>query len=405
MKWLNNQKGMALASVLLVLAVGSILVVGMIAVSVSENRQAGYQTSSMKAYYIARAGADSMVRRLITMDKDYWNDFDTQQETDPTDFGGGSVAVSVHRTGDDFAVAATGTYRGIERDVKAVLKYNPNSSLDYAIYSKDPMVNLQMKNCVGSIGSGGTIDFKTPSYESQFSDQAQENVVFNPEFTDYSFAGVQADLTTDTTGGKPTISTDSTLFSAKVKSSDWVVDTTNADFDKQEDSDHAITMVQDTSSDPWMILWLTKDSVINGDLDVTGDHNLLIVVEESLTINGSILLSGTGNVEIHVIDGSDAADDLVMDSPHVSVGDPNDVGRVVTYLTDGSQMDLSINGTYYGCVIGPEATVSMKNGNTEFYGSLYSRVVTISANPSIYYTLPDDPSTIRLETIQFAYWE
>lgn len=406
MKPIRNEKGVALIYVILVMTVGIILVAGMMTVSLAETKQTVYQTDQMKAYYIARAGAESMVYRMRTIDSSYWDDFNTEQTTNPTSFGDGTVAVSVKRTGAKFYVVSTGTYRGANQKVTAVLKYNPHTSLDYAIYAKSPIDGLQMKDLSGEIASGGTIDFQSPADANKFNSQAYENIDMNPAYIGYDFSQVESYFSSQTpqtiTG---TAETDVSSIFDNVSDASWTVNTDNADFEKVENSDGSVEMVHNTgASDPWTIVWLKDVSSLSG-LNITGSHNLMIIVENQLTVNGSITLSGTGKVEIHVIDNNDPEDDLIIQKNNTTIGDPNSPGRLITYLTDGSQMYFHTNGSFYGYIIGPGATVSMKNGNTTFDGALYTNVVTISAEVSITYVPPEDDDIMYLGSIQFAYWE
>jgi type II secretory pathway component PulK len=130
MRQAKSNQGMAFVYVLLILVVGTVLVTGLLAVSQSENSQSINQGKNIKAYYIARAGADVMVHRLLTIDRDYWDDFATTHTTNDTPFGGGSFKVSVSRTGDDYEVTSAGTYQNESQEVKAVLQYNPYTRMD-----------------------------------------------------------------------------------------------------------------------------------------------------------------------------------------------------------------------------------------------------------------------------------
>lgn len=409
MKPIRNEKGVALIYVILVMTVGIILVAGMMTVSLAETKQTVYQTDQMKAYYIARAGAESMVYRMQTIDSKYWDDFNTEQTTNLTPFGDGTVAVSVKRTGAKFYVVSTGTYRGANQKVTAVLKYNPHTALDYALYAKTSMDSLLIKSLEGTIASGGTIGFN-PGHN--YSGQAEQNVPLNVAYSGYNLDDVESyfsSQTPQTISG--TAETDVSSIFDKVDTGNnttWTIDTAGANFQKKENSDGSVQMVTGTT-DPWMIVWLKGASTIgnNGAINITGNHNLMIIVENSLELNGPITLGeNVGKVEIHVIGQStDGTDKLVIQKNHTTIGDPDSPSRLITYLSDGSQMTLDVNSDFYGYIIGPGATVSMKNGNTEFYGAVYANVVTATAGPSIFYRAPENDDIIYMPSIQFAYWE
>jgi hypothetical protein len=418
MNYLKNEKGMALGLVLLVITVGIILITGMMTISLNENKQAIYQTNSMKAYYIARAGADAMVHRLLTIDKEYWDDFTTLHNTKATNFGDGQVEVSVLRTGSKYEVVATGKYNEQKREAKAVLLYNPYTRMEYAIYTKDPMVDIQLGALNYPIGSGGTIDFKNPSYENLYRSYAQENVIFNPAISEVDLSDVQVNLTPGgeillDNNGEEIITDMSSLF-AKVEltHSDtlWTIDTSNADFVKDEDLDRGdISMIYDNSSpdDSWMVIWLSAASIIQGDIEIIGDNNLMIIVEDKLTVQGTLTHSGSGKVEIHVIDSdpSEPDYDFILTSPGLSIGGLGDEDRLGIYLWDDTQMDFDVNGEFYGFIIGPDADVDMKNPGSVIHGAVYCNIADIDANVQIFFPDEGDTIPIRIESIQFSHWE
>jgi hypothetical protein len=381
MKFFKNEKGMAFGAVLLVMTVGIILITGMLTISLNENKQAIHQTNSMKAYYIARAGADSMVHRLLTIDKEYWDDFTTLHKTKPTDFGDGQVEVSVLRTGDDFSVVSTGTYRGQKKEVKAVLFYNPYTKFEYAIYSKESMELIQLGALNHDIGSGGEIGFKNPSYENLFRSYAQEKVIMNPEISDIDLDSFKDKLTLAnniqlTQNGQVETTSSSSKFDmveVSHNSATWKIDTGNANFIKCDCSDKIKLLRNDdssfhtdTNSDGlWTVIWLKDPSIIQGNIEITGGNNLMFIVEDQLTFEGTIKNDSSGKVEIHVTDKDplETDYDLILSSPHMSVGALGEEERLSIYLWDNTRMNFNVNGDFYGYIIGPDANVDMKNAN------------------------------------------
>ena len=61
----DNNKGFALVTVVIVMAVLMIFGTTILAVSVSENRQVRFQEQSIQHFYVARSGADSVASYLI----------------------------------------------------------------------------------------------------------------------------------------------------------------------------------------------------------------------------------------------------------------------------------------------------------------------------------------------------
>lgn len=424
MKRSKNEKGIALVYVILIMVVGTILVTGMIAMSNSENRQSIYQTKNMKAYYIARAGADTMIHRLETIDKQYWDDFTTQHTTDPVTYGDGSFTVNILRTGDDYEVVSTGSYQNVQQTAKAVLKYDAYSKMDFAIYAKEPVVGLSVDTLTGDIGSGGTIAFGNSADEASYRPNCQEKVKMNPEVNTPVLTEVLADLTNTVThplypesiglhGHGDTATTSASTYFSDVQvthnGATWTIDTSAAEYYKYDND--ALNQLEMTKTyhtgGKWVVVYIADPSEIAGGLRVTGNNNLMIIVEDQLELSGPLTLVGTGKVEIHLIDDSnDAGDyDFNFATQQAVMGDPSDPGRMQIYMADGTTMNFDTNGSLYGYIIGPDSEVSMTNGNTDLYGALYAKIVDINASVGIHYVGPDDSDAIRMESIQFAYWE
>lgn len=429
---MNNKKGAALVYVILVMVVGIILVGGMMTTSLSENKQSIYQTNSMKAYYIARAGADSMIHRLLTIDKQYWDDFTTQHTTDSTNFGDGSFVVNVLRTGDDFEVVSTGTYNGVQNEVTAILKYNPYTKMDYAIFAKESLVNLSFDDINGPIGSGGSIAFGNHSDESSYRPLCHESSPFNPEIDMPDFSEVLTDIkpltppytSINISGNGDVATTSDSIYYQEVQvthnGAKWIIDTTNpANFYyKKINSSNELEMVDTYSgiTGKWMVVFIKDPSVIAGEIEVIGNNNLMLVFEDAMAISGPITLTGSGNVEIYLTDTSDDTSESAF-SPSIRnydfslmtsssvIGDSSNPNRIIIYLEADTTMNFDTNGTLYGYIVGPDADVSLKNGGTMLVGALYANIAEVTASVEIDYVPPNDSNPIRVESIQFAYWE
>lgn len=175
MEKLFNNKGMAFVNVILAMVLAIILVTAMMTLSLRENVQAIDQSENMKAYYIARSGAESMVHRLLTIEKDYWNNFTTEHLTHPIDFANGSMNIKVKRTGNIYNVLSTGNYNGENQTSEAELIYNPNTKLEYALFADEAMSSLNFGYLNYYIGSNGTINFGNEGDENLYRGYANEN--------------------------------------------------------------------------------------------------------------------------------------------------------------------------------------------------------------------------------------
>jgi len=166
---INNEHGAALAYVVVVMTVVFLLMGAMITISMGENDQAMYQTDYMKAYYIGRAGAESMAMEMERMDNTHFEQFLVKQIAEATDVldGEGDLEVSVEKDGDQYKVSSRGTYNNNQARVNIIMSYRDRTEMDFGVYAKEAMSQLEVKpeGFSGQIASGGSIEFKSSSDE------------------------------------------------------------------------------------------------------------------------------------------------------------------------------------------------------------------------------------------------
>ena len=140
---MKNEKGSTLVMVLLIMAIPSILGIGLINSSISDNRFAIKEHDYQKAYYVARAGAEATADYLYNnrMSNSSLNNLISKSTSDmenksSTDFGGGSFKVSLLTNSyNDLFIQSTGLYDGIERTVK--VKLEQKNLFDSAVIALD----------------------------------------------------------------------------------------------------------------------------------------------------------------------------------------------------------------------------------------------------------------------------
>ena len=428
MKHLKNKKGMTYIMVILILAVGSILVASMFKIALNEDKQAIVQSDNMKAYNIARAGADIMVYRMLTLHRDYWNDFDAIQTTDSIPFKDGTFTVSVEEISNtEFEIVSTGSYETANQIVRAVVEIDTYSDWLYGIFAMDSMEDIQLGYLSSQIGSPGSIGFKNPSYDSTYRPYADEGSLYTPSMPDYDFSDVAAPPLINggsiiTNINNEVVITDESSYFDTVQftKSDqtWVIDTTAANFEKDEIDEHGNIKMVYGGSDDWMIIWIKGDaSIIEGGISVVGDNNLMIIVEDKLEITGALEygydIDGDtidenfdGKIEICVIDSDDSESDfdLILSSPHMGLGE-DDIEKLRVNMFDDTQLKLDVNGSLYGHIFGPGAYVEMKNAQTELYGAVIAGSIDIDANVKVYYDPDSNGSIDEIIIMQFSYWD
>lgn len=445
MKKLFDNKGMAFVNVILAMVIAVILVTAMMTLSLRENVQAIDQSENMKAYYIARSGAETMVHRLKTIEKEYWDDFTTEHTTIPIDYSDGSMTVKVKRSGSIFNVLSNGFYNGESQNSEAELIYNPNTNLEYALFSNLDMTGLNLGDLYYYIGSNGEINFGNQGDEGLYEEWTMEYQEIEYSYTEPSFLGLSnatMDLSIETNNTHLTDTGSISYENIETGNSNsvWQIDVDGADFKKYINEDDSSTQDGDVkfkvigstepgykeSDENWLIIKIEDSAVLDGDIEIIDSHpdtadNLVIVIEDYFKLGGELKYDDSfiGNVEIYVTDKDndldDSADgisgdsnegdaDLIINSPQVIAGGENYPSRLIFYLSQNSHAIISVNSEIHGYIIGPDAKVSLANGQTTFYGAIIANEIEVASNVHIYYDFPDGSNEIKLESIQFSHW-
>lgn len=449
---IREENGSTFAYILVVMVVSFLLVAGLIQVTTSENNQARYQTDYMKAYYIARAGAESMAMEMERMDNSKYNNFygdgQTAEAINMLD-GIGEANVSVKRVNDQghYRITSVGTYEDVSATVKIMMEYRERSELDFGVYAKDDMSNIGVQKLDGDIGSGGSIGFqgnKIKNVTGVVSPYTTNNITITmPDidsfYSDLDQPGIKLLKTAEEDDEYEENEYDdnheiikSTIISEWDNSYNGTltVNTTNAEYYIKEGQDHEDTfsLSSEGSGNKWMVLYLEGDIAdknkgnnninsgsrigLGADIKVTGNHNLMIIAEKGMNITGEITSSNGQKVSIYIMNqriinknNSEEADLFISMNNDISINDKPELFKIFLNPNIPLTVDAIINKTFYGYIIGPEATVNVKNGESKVYGGIYARNVSISAQVEIY-PPKDDNSTITLyKEMGIAYWE
>ncbi|MDF1617399.1 DUF7305 domain-containing protein [Petrocella sp. FN5] len=429
---IKNEQGAALAYVVVVMTVVFLLMGAMITISMGENDQAMYQTNYMKAYYIARAGAESMAMEMERMDNAHFEQFLDEQVAKSSDVldGEGDLEVSVIKDGDKYRVSSLGTYKSTRASVNIVMSYKDKTELDFGVYAKEAMSNLNVDgdDFDGILASGGDIKFGTSSKNNDDVDLSPFTTnhvsIIVPDLSSFSIA-YDIDLDTD---DHFTITDSATIIDWDMKSNKKLtIDTTSANYKKGpvEDYDEKFRLLNtSSSSEKWMILLVKGEAIMDGDIEVTGNHNLMVIIEDAFYLGGELRIQNNNRVEFYIMDESNSSPshnkfkdgghdffDLVIAGNNV-IGHHglNKNANLLNFYIHGSNtfsnnVLMNTNAKFCGYIIGPEAYVRVKNGNTDIYGGIYAKEVDLLAQIS--YEQPDnsDDTYTLYKQMSIDYWE
>lgn len=451
----KKEDGMALAMVIIAMVVVFIVVASVINFMSEENMHSLYQTDEMEAYYVARAGAESMAMELINTDNvKEFQQYTVAQKALATDILGsdGDVEVSVEIQGGFYMVKSIGAYNGHISEVEIALEYVDDSDMEFAAWSEEDMGAqgasnaINTKKIVGGLGSGNSI--YTHTGKSNGIDAMQENIanvkhfkypdisdldLSNPSrFKEFDFSHEKSEFDagnpSDYWDGSDIIIEQSTIIVGQdVTNKDILIDTSNGKFVKGNTNDWDEHFDMDIASgDQWLVIYIEDEFVFKGDMYIEGTDNLMIIVEDAFSIDGKIEFIDDVNIEIYVMDNNDDTSegdnvfkntsgndyDFVVqggNSDHLGVAGKEDNLNIFLFDQgdDNNDVDMSVdtNADIYGFINGPEATIHLKNGSTVIYGGIYANEIQFDAGVSI--ELPGDPDTIYSHgfSMQINHWE
>lgn len=162
--FLRNKKGSSLVLIIIVMAVLSIFGVILLQTSLAENKFAIHEEKRLKAYYIARAGAEVASTWMENPSRSM-STIDTLISTNSTNldtwttFADGKF--KVHFSGDKYKpiVYSVGEHNGVEQNVNLSLEKNYFFDAAVTVTNKLDMQNLSNTHVYGSVAltPGSTI--------------------------------------------------------------------------------------------------------------------------------------------------------------------------------------------------------------------------------------------------------
>ena len=347
---LKNQKGLAMPLVLIILVVLSLLGVALWQYSISELNHAVREEKKARAYYLARAGAESLGRHIMVNPSflDDFQDVGARLTSNPVDydilFSGepilvGDVTVELVRIETNrVVITGTGTVDGIVQSVSLILE--TQEPFDGVVYSLGDLDFQSQSTLVGDVVSGGEI-----SPPSSFTGTMTPNriIKFPPPDPDFPPVPIYS--------GNLIIPKDDTSTLPPISSPAY----------QKIDIGHSATLIIDAASDPINVE--TKDFDMHNqanrlELKTEAGNNLVMVVDTMTMRN--IKVTGEGVAYIYV------RTKLNVFTPHADI---DNASLLVVYLGPGAIMELHAKSHFEGLVYGPEATIEI-GGNADFQGAM-----------------------------------
>lgn len=210
-RMLNNQSGSALAMTLIVMLVLMIFGTALLNLSVADNKFANRNEDKLQAYYIARAGAQTVADYIMADGESLAYKMIGGTSTVNTQIAGGTVQVAVSEVSGDVIITATGTYKGITQTAKVklvqVYEGNEGGFFDYALLAEETIArnnngNGNPPDIKGKIGTKSNNGFNGSGVSYNPSD-VYDNV--NVELYDISVPNNAISLGSVQTGSLPRV--------------------------------------------------------------------------------------------------------------------------------------------------------------------------------------------------------
>ena len=359
MNYLKCEKGIAMPLVLVILLVLTLLGAALWNYGMSELNQSVREEKRARAYYVARAGAESVARdimndptpltaiteigdQLVSDELTYNPEIPTEGEEKYV----GELTVELERVSENrVEITGTGSVDNVIQSVSIVIE--TQEEFDGVVYS---LGNLDFQSGVtlnGDVVSGGIVN---PPDNFNGTIKEETEIKFpHPEFRDVpeSYTGT---LTIDKDG---TLTIDRT--------SDIVSGDGQAGPYQKIFIDHSAKLILDASQGALTLETKVFDMHNNANMlefKTHKDHDLILIVDE-IDLK-KVRVTGNGTAYLYV------RSMINVQTPHADV---DDEALLFVRLDKGCIMEMQANSNFEGLVYGPEAVVEIA-GNADFHGAM-----------------------------------
>jgi hypothetical protein len=338
---INNSKGAALPLAVITMLVVSLLGAGLWQYSTSDTIQVARQENKMKAFYIARSGAEATAQWMAKPGNN--GEALVGQTSSSNTFEDGTYIVKVIDAPENrVIIESTATVNGVPTQVALLLRrvtsFTEGSPMfENAIFGTELVVIGGTTTVDGNVESGGTL-----SVVGNVTINGDDKVTLGKTYPDEPFP---EDLTyvgdfVQKTGAPSTHAINQGWYGT--------IDTNN----------RTLTF---TPNGGTLRVRLDTLQTRNTDIEVIGEGNVIVYVESTFDHKGSVICS------------------------------PN---QFLVYLAPGSTASLPKgNMEFNGFLYGPNATVIF-DGTQNFHGAIIAGKVYTHGTTGIYYNLPDGDNII-----------
>lgn len=353
---LKNNKGAALATVIITMVVLMILGTAILNTAFFETKMSVEDENSVQAEYIAKSGADIAAK--------YISDNPTSATSSLTDnIGQGSYTASITwLSTSSVKIVSTGTVKGVTKTVTLLLGRKTYQDLFLGIrQTGTDSLDLSSMNVTYQPGCTVNIEANVDSLDQitlNATNSADPNIVKsinnNPplHFTIPDSTGYNTALPISVSGTKTFIGNYRLTSLVKANGETLIFDTQGAD-----------------------------QHIIVNTLSFSGSQ-------------GNVIVQGGGNVHLYIIDSGDIQTPIDVNSLSV--------GKLFLYVSDGKYLSISANGVVNAYIYAPNALVEIQSALTTVKGSIIGQIINrgnINGAKGTFYYIPltDNPTDNPIE--------
>lgn len=401
MKWYKSDKGFMMVSVILLLAITSVIALMALHVYQTGHNETTRVESLTQARYLAESGARTVASYLINNPEQLPNLIGT---SDPIKFDTTSdyAIVTVSEDTDNVYIQSVGNIfkgRAYIKSLELVLEKQQGLSLDFALYVEE---NLHIKNnidVIGDVAMKGDNSNYTQENSAEITGDLSFNVEFDFEVPD--FPTYPTGLTNRSTE-KPSNLIANSYYTNGVELDrvDFTINVHNDDFivrmsyliGKQSE----ITI--NRTGTGRVIFYVEDDNAFNldkCDLNASGDHDDLIIYYESSS-NDFVIQNGTDLKADLFVENASKVD--------IKSGTTRYDGHLV-YEGSGEVIVENNAGWSNGLLYAPNADVTFKN-NTTLHGVAIAKNLLLENHAYVEYSEIDDSNLIEGTSLELNmnYW-
>ncbi len=349
MRILRQEDGLALPLVLILMVVLALLGTALWHYSMSDLKQAVQSEQRTRAYYVARAGAESVANYLLKNPDSLAQimqvntaALSAEQTIEAAELGeAGKLQVKVETT-ETSRIVITGmaAIDAVNETVSVVL--DTHEMFDGTIYSLGSMTFHQNATVTGDLVSGGSIN---PPDNHTGSILEETYISFPP----------------------PIFPEEPDFYHGELlvaNNDSHTVETSPPDkFQKTNIGNNATLSFNTTMSNETLAVESKQfETSNNGKLSFNLNNSTTTLVADEISIRG-LEITGTGAVEIYV------RSKINIQTPLASDMQISENAILIIYLDQGCVMEMLANSHLIALVYGPEATVEI-NGNADFTGAM-----------------------------------